>query len=400
MTLEERARGRLWPWAESTECSSVVYPNAVFGLERHGVLPFERFAYNALRTSVEILHAADLPEAVCVALDGMDEHPKWSLGAQVRQSTYGDGALEYCIATTPFTPLVLLALIWKIDGVIRNSEGANLRGQASGVRAVLFDLGAAWQQGIEKARGDGLGSGLVVLRDELGVSRDMFSESVEHFDMASQFLVNHELSHVYLQRYSWADALETDRDRRAFELLADLTATSWMYSKYVRNTPDSAVYRQARGVTDHAEAIRLNADQVLYSHLLMLAFMGLASCLGTGGRVDLSGRGSHPHTYLRYIFQEMHFATLVLSNYPAAFDEAQARELGARGRAGLALFLHAGFIRPDDLRVLFSDEWREDCKRAADLAEQHDIAELRGVRQVLADLPALPRLDDLGGGES
>jgi hypothetical protein len=66
----------------SPHLSRVLYPSALFSLERDEILPYERFAYCILGLAIEVLHDKGLPEDVTVSF-GSDEAPfaPWRINA-------------------------------------------------------------------------------------------------------------------------------------------------------------------------------------------------------------------------------------------------------------------------------------------------------------------------------
>ena len=396
MSIDELARGRANPWAASNASSTVVYPNCVFALERHGVFPFERFAYNALHLGTEVLFTASLPETLEVALDGMTGRAPWSLGAQIRQSTTGSGEIHgYRLETSPFTPPVLLLLVARLrrDDLVREL-GYPVDGTVGRLHAALSDLSAGLSAAVRATRTVGLGEGLRILRDASAVSADEIQAAVDDYDAVAKFLVNHEWAHAYIQRYDWI-CEEGPLDRRALELLADLVGVAWLFAHFVVKTPDLPGYRQRRGVGDHAEAIRANAEAVFTAHCYMLVFMAVASAVEGEGFASLAGGLSHPHAFIRHMLWDSHFGTLVVSHYSQCFSPAEADSLGAGARQTALTLAEAGVIPPEDIAVIFENGWREECRRAAELAATQDLPELRAVRTMLGwiedmELPSSP----------
>lgn len=396
MPIDDIARGRSNPWAASNASSSVTYPNCVFALERHGIFPFERFAYNALHLGTEVLFKASLPEMLEVALDGMTGRGAWSLGAQIRQSTSGSGEIRgYRLETSPFTPPVLLLLVARLrrDDLI-TELGDPEEGSIARLHAALHDVSTGLGAAVRATKSVGLGEGLRILRDAGTVSLSELEDAVDDYDAVAQFLINHELAHAYVQRYDWMTD-ESDLDRRALELLADLVGVAWLFTHFIVNTPDREDYRERRGVRNHAEAIRANAEWVFKAHSYMLVFMALASAVEGEGLASLAGGLSHPHAFIRHMLWGSHFGTLVLSSYPESFTSEHADGLGAGARRTAFMLVEAGVIPVDDISVILEDGWRAECVRAAQLADRQDLIELRSIKKMLGwiedlDLPSRP----------
>ena len=111
-----------------------------------------------------------------------------------------------------------------------------------------------------------------------------------HFDQLTQFVVYHEIAHAYVGQFTSRNF--TDTEERAFEYIVDLVATTWIYNKMVRLTPDTPAYRSYRGIETHSECIRQNSQLVLMNQLLTLLFFAFGAAVNTNGIITLQGSTS------------------------------------------------------------------------------------------------------------
>lgn len=61
----------------------VIYPSSIYSLERHEIIPYERFAADVFRDCVQELTERHLPTHVTVSFD-TDDRPAWAINCSVR----------------------------------------------------------------------------------------------------------------------------------------------------------------------------------------------------------------------------------------------------------------------------------------------------------------------------
>ncbi len=88
------------------------------------------------------------------------------------------------------------------------------------------------------------------------------------------------------------------------------------------------------------------------------------------------------------MMQQIFFMTLVLSNYKDLFNDQELEAVDELWQEALNLFVVAGLMPVNDLNVLFDDTRFADIRRAGTIAQDLDIAELRGAQSFLAQLRA------------
>ena len=384
------------PWITSRAISTVHYPNAVLALERMAFLPFERVAFVALRIGTEVLPLTAAPESMTVRLDGMEGREPWEIGVHILQATdFGGSIKSYQVETTPFTPLMLFGLASALRPHLDRALAQDAPASIDVFKRDLNAVGAAWQHAITLAKAGPIGPALARLRDELPVTETTYAEGRAWFDAVVQLLMGHEMAHTYVHRLAWVDSLNSDRDLRALEILADLVAVSWVYSRLVRNTPDTEEYRAIRGFEDHGEAIRINGLTGALSLVLLLVVFAVAAAPHNRGAANLSGGSHHPHSLVRFQLQIIHFCTIVLSRHSTAFTDSEREALVKGPQSLLDLCVSIGLVSRTDVALLQSADWLGDVARASELATLHDVPELREITRFLRQV----QLDQAGGNE-
>jgi len=374
---------------DETEWCRVIYPASALGLEKHGFFPYERFAYDALRIGTEALGTVGLSTALTVSFDSEPEGVDPStLNAWIRELEDGSGS--YAITTTLFTPPVLLALCHRIGVPLFNESDS--KGWAKKPELLQKELQAIASMLVAASkalRSHGASSAGRTLRDGGGYTLTTLPDSVNLFDAVAQFIVNHEAAHAYVKQFERLRVDLSAEDHKAFEFLADLTATSWMYRKFVVNTPDTDAYRDARQAKTHNDAIRANVYAVLESQLLVLIFLALSEAICTGGRVTLEGGSLHPHAIVRHSLLQAHFLTLVFSNYPLAFPDSEMKSLDKWWSDVMLLLYKVGLVPISALNAMVDDEHFIAVRRAGELAEELGVAELKKAVPFLTQLRAM-----------
>lgn len=331
-----------------------------------------------------------LTPSVSVSFESGADADPWALNAWIREDPAFHG---FAIETTAFTPPTLMALCHRVAArLFRHPEGVDV--DLTDPRALANEIGSLAKMVLdasETCRKEGLGPALVKLRDGGGFTLLNAGESANIFDAAVQFIVCHEAGHAYVRQFARLRAPMPELDRKAFELLADLTATSWLYRRFIVNTPDTPEYRRFRRVRSHAHALRMNVRVVLESQIVLLLFLGFSEVLVTRSPVRFKEGPSHPHTMLRYLMQQTHFMTLVLSNFRQLLGKRQLAEIDEWWSGLLLLLTTVGLLPYDVEAVLTSDDTFAAVRRAGELVDEIGIEELRKAAPFLRTLTALGR---------
>jgi hypothetical protein len=113
--------------------------------------------------------------------------------------------------------------------------------------------------------------------------------------------------------------------------------------------------REMRGLSTHSDSLRANARTVLEAQLTLLVFAAIAEVLRTKAPATFEGGRTHPHTMVRYMMQQVHFMTLILSNFPETFTQGHARELDAWLQEVLLLLTVIGLVPPPTESLVMDD---------------------------------------------
>lgn len=352
--------------------STIVYPSALFCLERDEFFPFERLAYNVLDVAIEALHAKTMPESVTV--DFSDGAAPWTINASVGPIKDETGRTTgFRFTTGKFVPTLLYLFCAKV--------GAKLvAGVADGLSDDIREFGDLGNAGVREYKQRGLGH---AIRAAHGACVDVeHSRACHSFDLLTKLLASHEAGHVYANHFAMAQDANAVT-RRGLELIADLLSTTWFYNKYIRNTPDDSSYRQARNVASHAEAVFVNSMEAQRSQLALLALMAIAGAQRNGGRVTLDGGSTHPPGLQRHMLQHVHLGTLIESNFGSLLTQEYFSILEKDHQALLASLVGSGVIPPTE--VLSQLDSREfDTVEAAALTIQR-----MGIEELTPAVPVL-----------
>lgn len=375
---------------DTASFSNANYPSCVFLLERAGTFSYERFAYNSLRIGVEALNAKGFTDQISVDFSlGLDRQQPWTLNAEIATIGDSEGQDGYRIRTSPFTPLVLHGISYQVGNKLLDLEIlVQWLSEPDKFSEEIRSIAQMIQRAVKGYRNNSLGESLNTLIEGFELNLENIYKSVDDFDVTVKFIVMHEVAHAYVNQFEYMSEGIPKQDFRAFEYVADLVATSWLYSGIIVNTPDSEGYRKTRGFWSHEESIRENTIWVLRSQLIVLIFLALASAIREKGKVSMEGGMLHPHTYLRYMMQQNHFMTLVLSNYKGSFNSEQIETVDKLWQEALKLFTITGLVPTDELNAIFDDDKFSDIRRAGVIAEKLDIPELRGAHKFLEQLKA------------
>ena len=379
-----------------TSYSTVIYPSAVFSLDKAPILLYERFAYEALRMAHEALNDAKLPDALLVTLEpdhSMGDLP-WTLNAYASPRVDATGNLVgFTVGTTPFTPPVLLAICHIIGVPLFDPDSYKAwYSNPEKLRTSLQSIGGHLATSIRLCEAEGLGNSLRTFIQSLNYNLSNFSDSSSLYNSVASFLVNHEVAHAYVGQLTHDKRTLSDEECRAFEFIVDLVATDWLYAKMVKNTPDTPAYREWAGYATHSDAIRENARTVLNSQMLILLFVALARGMEDGA-VSLNGGRFHPHSLFRYVLQMAHFSTRVSSSHRVHFPDDYEDFLSDIWNLNLELCCRAGVVRRSDIDAFLDDNHYSDIRKAAELIVEFDVAQLTPLKPVLESMAA-PRRDD------
>jgi hypothetical protein len=252
----------------------------------------------------------------------------------------------------------------------------------------LFIDGA--NAGVRKYRDNGFSSGVRAAYDHLGLTIGALERCVNDYDLLVMQMAYHEVGHAYIHQITRGPSPKII-ERSSFELIADLVATSWFYTKTIRNTPDSEEYRHFRGMSSYAETIFSNSLIALRSQQALLTLMALAGAQRSGGVVSLAVGPIHPPGMQRYLLQHMLLHTLIASNCVSVLSEGHLQQLQDDWNAKMDVLLQSGIVPLVDVEKMLDPAECDTNEVAANLMEEFKVPELqkmvptlRSIRDLLA----------------
>lgn len=238
----------------------VRYPSSIYSLERHESLPHERFSYNVLSLGIEALHQKQLPEQVTIEFPpSTDRMPAWLINASIRPQLRTDGKLlGFIIAFPELLPTMVMLFAHIVSKQLDESfEGVPVNEMLETVRTRIQEFVDIASKGVREYRSNGLASAIRVIYVSAGITLPLFQESFDYFDSISQFIANHEIAHAYIGQLHAVRAASAE-ESKAFEFIADLLGTNWLFNHFVLNTPDTEEYRKMREHKSYAESLEAN----------------------------------------------------------------------------------------------------------------------------------------------
>lgn len=367
--------------------SYVEYPSAVFSLERHEIFPYERFAYTVLRIGVEALNNRQLPDRIYVSFaDGTESSNWWTFNAEIRpmEGLFGPGAEGFHILTTPIAPLLLFGMShYSAKSLFRKDQNFDREGTLSDLRSFIDGLSRHFGHALNVYRTKGLASAIRRFSELSGIQVWDLNDCAAIYEVLISFIANHEIAHAYVGQLTDASKPDSDQEQRAFEIIVDMLATEWIYNHMVVNTPDTEQYRESSGFKSHNESIYHNTMFVLEGQILTFLVFAFTGALINQGRVVLDGGLVHPHVLLRCMIQNVHFMTLVQSNFSNLLSEDDFDGLDKYYTYYMSILAEIGFFNADDAKFLEDTQTAEDLCRAYELVEEYNVRELKKSREML-----------------
>jgi len=367
--------------------SSVVYPSGLFSLEKDEVYPYERFAYNVLDVGVHGLHVRDLPESITIdftrLLPGCSP---WSINASASVEWAPDGQpLSYHISTPEFTPSMLYMFSAVVTAQLFDDEACDVfrdDPESLGRRIQHFVDGAS--AGVRAYRDKGIAHAIRAGYETLGLRILDMQNCADDFDMLSKQIAYHEVGHAYIKQFM-RDREWTPLQCRAYELMADLVGTEWLYNGMVRNTPDSDEYREFRGLDTYADTIFANAIMSMRAQQANLILAAIAGAQRKQGQLSLAGGETHPPGLQRYQLQHIHLYTLIASNFSKVLSKGQLSAIERDWGDKMDILVRSGVLPLDDLEDSLDLSHCDTINVAADLIVEQNVPELQKVAPFLRE---------------
>ncbi len=284
----------------------VIYPSFIFLLERYENLPYERFAYNVFREALSALDQKILPAKLVVEFVSSSEScPGWAINCSVRAEECSNSIPNRIIVQSPeLLPTLLLMFSVCIGRKLFSDKGRVSYVKDPGLLIsniqYFFDSGSAL---VRSYRSEGAASAIRTGYESLGIDMGTVEQSMDHFDTLSYLIANHEVAHIHVGQLSKRFS-DSNEPSKAYEIIADLISTEWLFRRYVYLTPDTEGYRTNRHFGSHAEAVWANAKWAIESQLALLILMGASGAQNSGGRFHFDEGINHPGSFIRYWLQQ------------------------------------------------------------------------------------------------
>jgi hypothetical protein len=261
---------------------------------------------------------------------------------------------------------------------------AFIEGTSNELRRLLTAFVEAASTGVRAYKLQGFAHAIRASYDHLGLTVEDLRRSSDAYDLLTKQIAAHEVGHVYGLHLE-SGRSPTPVHHRAYELIADLLATGWLYNKMIRNTPDTDEYRKIRGVSSHSEAIFSNSLMTQRSQDALLCFMALAGAQRKNGVFTLDGGKSHPPGLQRYFLQTIHFDTYVRSNFSRVLSSGQIATLDADRKHNISNFVSSGVLSQSDIDQYLDVREFDTVEAAADLIEEMNVRDLMAIVPVLRE---------------
>jgi hypothetical protein len=340
------------------------FPPGVFSLERHETFAIERFSYNLARAAGQILFLFEPRVALEITFS---EEPHFDVWVSMLQSD-DDNEVRYKINASAISPQIILGLCHFISSTISPYQSTKVDEFQESVARFISVFA-----GIDADKNSSLNDRLRSSGKQLGGLLSLVPDTVNAFDLVVQFIVNHEIAHAATGQFL-NGAFGWEHEDKALEIVADLAATDWLFTRMIRLTPDSDEYRKMRGTSTHSESILQNAYSVLHSQILVVILFAVLPSLMGNARPGLSGGPSHPHGLARHMLHHIGFMTLLESNCQPHLSKDAILRLDQYWKYTSTVLLNSGILSVSDMRgflwELISESYLD---RAADYIEQNNI---------------------------
>ena len=357
---------------KSKSKSIVVYPSAIFALEKIESYPFERFAYNALSRGIPALNQKGLNDNLWI---NFEEDEEFSINAFISQKLSPTGEnIGYEISTNVYTPPILLVLCKHFGDIFSDFEYlTKVVSTPELFKTKIQDFGRDLFNTHNDYNKEGFAIWTRELLKKFNIKLSDVNQETLYFDLCSKFIVNHEVAHAYVGQLNLKYNLK-DEDYRAFEYIVDLIAIEWLYGKWIGLTPDTKEYRDMRGFEDHKDSIYNNSVNGIQAIMIILLFFGIARALVDDGRVSLEAGRYHPNSFFRHTIQHVHFMTFLESNYGNLLGE-DIKGLDDLHKIFLDISFKTGFINKMDMDELKESQSYIDFTRIPELVKLYNIKE-------------------------
>ena len=233
-----------------------------------------------------------------------------------------------------------------------------------------------------KNREEGLASSIRLFFKSQKINILDIQKSVNYYDICTKFIANHEIAHAYVGQLSPSTRSMDNSEIRAFEYIVDLISTQWLYKKVIINTPNSQEYFEFRGLESYSDCIYFNALSLIEGQVLIFLLFAFAGAIINRGKVYLDGGDFHPHSLFRYYIQNIHFMTLLESNFQNHLSSERIEQIQSYALSFLGLFARIGFFSENDLNIISDKNRYNDFLNAYNLVDEFDIKDLKKSKEL------------------
>lgn len=344
--------------------TEVVYPASIFSLERHENVSYERFAYNVFREAITALQLEGLPVRLIVRFAPSGQLPAWAINAALRRDPSKPNALTVEI------PELLPTMLMLFTKIVSPHFGA---ADPKELRASIQSFADIASSAVRDYRDIGIAGATRRCFTTAEISFPDAFGAMERFDALTFLIANHEVAHIYIGQLK--DPPPPD-DKPAFEYLADIVASEWLFRKFIHLTPDSPEYLEMRRVSSRAEALFENCKSCLDSHFSLLILMGLAGSQQSQGRFHLEAGDVHPGGFSRFWIQVHWLLGAIETEISKELGADLYRELDAYFMKTYSTLVESNLISRNSLGQVMDLEEVKQIARAAQIAEDRNIKEV------------------------
>jgi hypothetical protein len=353
----------------------VVYPSSIYSLERHEIVPYERFAADVFRDSVHELTERHLPPHIIVSFSPIKvDYPEWVINCRVSSDLPSSTLFKIeCPQMLPCTLALFSHIVAPHFRAIATS--GEMHGNSPNVSASIQRFIDCISAGVRVFKSNGLASAIRKAYDTANLTMGAFQDCVDDFDTLAYLIANHEVAHIYLEQLTGQSNLSQE-DRRAFEYLADLVAAEWLFRRYILFTPNDPYYREQLGVSSHAHALAVNSKWAIASLFSLLVLMGVAGAQRSGGRFNFEGGLIHPGAFGRSWLQQAWILGAIDAHVASDIGDELMPSVRSFWKKAFGMIINNGLVTRASMWQAVDENEMQVIQRAAQIAEDRNIEEI------------------------
>lgn len=348
----------------------VKYPASIYSLERHEIIPYERFASNVFRDCVQELKERHLPLNVIVSFAPEEStSPAWAINCSV--STKSALSSEFNIETPEMLPCILMVFSHFISPHFRSSCTSQVVSELSEDIQRFFDCCSA---GAIAYKRNGLASAIRTTYKSASLDFASVQKCMDDYDILSYLISNHEVAHIYIEQFKERGC--SPRDKKAYEYLADLVSAEWMFRRYIYFTPDDTWYREQRGLPSHSHALLANSKWALSGIFNLLVLMAAAGAQRCRGRINFDGGVSHPGGFGRSWLKQSWVIGAIEGEFKTAIGDELWPHINSFWEESIKKVFDSGLVSRDSMWQVVDENEVETISRAVQIADEKKIEEI------------------------